>query len=159
MAQKTWKHFACKCLSGLLALQTASCGTILYPERRGQPAGYLDPAVVALDAVGLVVFFIPGIIAFAVDFSNGTIYLPHERTSFSSPPDSQHLHTVQLNPAELTPQRLEAILHDQTGQPVSLEPGTYRAMRISQIQDFTPKTLDSLQSANATRVVFRGTAE
>jgi hypothetical protein len=159
MAQKARKHFVLKCLTILLALQTASCGTVLYPERRGQPAGPLDPAVVALDAVGLVVFFIPGIIAFAVDFSNGTIYLPPERYSFSSPPTSDHLQTVQVNAAELTPRRLEAVLRNQTGQPVSLEPGTYRAMRINQIGDFTATTLDSLQSGVATPVVFRGTAE
>jgi hypothetical protein len=159
MAQKARKKFVCKCLIVLLALQTASCGTVLYPERRGQPAGPLDPAVVALDAVGLVAFFIPGIIAFAVDFSNGTIYLPPERYSFSSPLDNQHLQTVRVNPAELTPQRLAAVLGDQTGQPVSLEPGTYRAMRINQIRDFTPTTLENLQSAGSAHVVFRGTAE
>ena len=31
------------------AFLLASCGTILYPERRGQPAGRLDIGVVALD--------------------------------------------------------------------------------------------------------------
>ena len=29
-----------------------------------------------LDGIGLLFFIIPGVIAFAVDFSNGTIYLP-----------------------------------------------------------------------------------
>lgn len=59
----------------------AGCGTILYPERRGQSAGQLDPAVVILDGIGLLFFFIPGVIAFAVDFNNGTIYLPGTQTS------------------------------------------------------------------------------
>ena len=158
MTRRTWKPFVCKCLIVLLAVQTASCGTLLYPERRGQPAGRLDAGVVALDAVGLLLFLIPGIIAFAVDFSNGTIYLPPEQTSYSSPAASEHLQTIHVNPAELTPQRLEAILRAQTGQPVCLEPGTYRAMRISQIPDFTTTTLDSLQTAVASHVVFRGTA-
>jgi hypothetical protein len=159
MAQQASKHLVRKCFTVLLALQMASCGTVLYPERRGQPAGRLDAGVVALDAVGLLLFFIPGIIAFAVDFSTGTIYLPPERTSCSTPPSSQHLQTVQVNPAELTPQRLEAILRDQTGQPVSLQPGTYRAMRINQIGDFTATTVDSLHSSVPTHVAFRGTAE
>ena len=29
-----------------------------------------------LDGIGLLFFILPGVIAFAVDFSNGTIYLP-----------------------------------------------------------------------------------
>ena len=60
----------------VLILQFVACGTILYPERKGQMNGRIDPSVALLDAVGLLFFLIPGIIAFAVDFSNGTIYLP-----------------------------------------------------------------------------------
>jgi hypothetical protein len=64
-------------LVALLLLQFTGCGTILYPERRGQSAGKLDAVVVILDAVGLFFFFVPGVIAFAVDFSTGAVYLPH----------------------------------------------------------------------------------
>src|SRR5262249_47382389 len=63
-------------ITAVLVFQLAGCGTILYPERRGQVGGRLDVGVVVLDAIGLLFFLIPGIIAFAVDFSNGTIYLP-----------------------------------------------------------------------------------
>jgi hypothetical protein len=55
------------------------CGTILYPERRGQQAGQLDAGIVVLDALGLLVFFVPGVVAFAVDFATGAIYLPRGR--------------------------------------------------------------------------------
>ncbi len=61
-------------------LPLAACGTILYPERKGQKDGRIDPAVVILDGLGLLLFLIPGVIAFAVDFSNGTIYLPGTQT-------------------------------------------------------------------------------
>ncbi|MBK1789810.1 polyribonucleotide nucleotidyltransferase [Persicirhabdus sediminis] len=81
-------------LTAAVALQAVSCGTIIHPERRGQKSGQLDPAVVALDAVGLLFFFIPGVVAFAVDFSTGAIYLPKGRT------------------AQLTPEQLEAITVD-----------------------------------------------
>ncbi|NNL57519.1 MAG: polyribonucleotide nucleotidyltransferase [Pseudomonadales bacterium] len=60
----------------VLLVNLAACGTILYPERRGQAQGQLDTGVVILDALGLLLFFVPGVIAFAVDFANGTIYLP-----------------------------------------------------------------------------------
>jgi len=62
-----------------LALAAASltgCGTIMYPERKGQIDGELDSTVLILDGIGLLLFLVPGVIAFAVDFSNGTIYLP-----------------------------------------------------------------------------------
>jgi len=55
---------------------TVSCGTLIYPERRGQTGGRIDPAVAILDGVGLLVFIIPGLIAYAIDFSTGAIYLP-----------------------------------------------------------------------------------
>lgn len=59
-----------------ILLLTSSCGTIMYPERRGQAAGKIDPKVAILNGVGTLLFFIPGVIAFAVDFNNGAIYLP-----------------------------------------------------------------------------------
>jgi len=67
-----------------IAFGASGCGTILYPERKGQPAGYLDGGVVLLDAIGLFFFVIPGVIAFAVDFSTGAIYLPSESYQPSS---------------------------------------------------------------------------
>ena len=65
-------------LAGTTALiaPLAGCGTILYPERRGQTGGRLDIGVVALNGLGLLLFLVPGVVAFAVDFSTGAIYLP-----------------------------------------------------------------------------------
>jgi len=60
----------------VLIVQLMGCGTILYPERKGQKSGKIDTGVAILDGVGVLFFIIPGIIAFAVDFYNGTIYLP-----------------------------------------------------------------------------------
>ena len=74
-----------------LAFQASGCGMILYPERRGQGKGDLDPGVVVLDAVGLLFFIIPGVVAFIVDFHHETIYLPKKRVDLGDlgiPPDS-----------------------------------------------------------------------
>lgn len=60
----------------ILMVQLTGCGTILYPERKGQKSGTIDPGIVVLDAIGLLIFIIPGVIAFMVDANNGTIYLP-----------------------------------------------------------------------------------
>src|ERR1700679_4192321 len=57
-------------------MQLMGCGTLMYPERKGQRGGSIDAGVAILDGIGLLFGIIPGVIAFAVDFSNGTIYLP-----------------------------------------------------------------------------------
>jgi len=57
-----------------LGLQLGGCGTILYPERRGQTGGHVDVGVAVMDGVWCLVFLIPGVVAFIVDFGNGAIY-------------------------------------------------------------------------------------
>lgn len=59
-----------------LVLNLTACGYFLYPERKGQAGGRVDPVVVILDGAGLLFGILPGIVAFAVDITNGTIYLP-----------------------------------------------------------------------------------
>ncbi|HYW03554.1 MAG TPA: hypothetical protein VFA86_06380 [Gammaproteobacteria bacterium] len=56
--------------------QLAGCGTILYPSRRGQTGGEIDPGIAILDGVGLLFFIVPGLIAYGVDFTTGAIYKP-----------------------------------------------------------------------------------
>ena len=58
----------------ILGCLTASCGMLLYPERRGQDSGSIDPVVVILDGIGLLFWVVPGLIAFGVDIYTGTIY-------------------------------------------------------------------------------------
>jgi hypothetical protein len=65
----------------VFAAQLAGCGTLLYPERRGQAAGKYDTDIILLDAAGLLVGIVPGVIAFAVDLTTGAIYLPVGQTS------------------------------------------------------------------------------
>ncbi len=57
-------------------IQLAGCGTLMYPERKGQRGGRIDMGIAVLDGIGLLVLLVPGIIAYVVDFYNGTIYLP-----------------------------------------------------------------------------------
>ncbi len=128
-------------LLGLLKVSTVGCGTILYPARRGQPAGRLDWGVVALDAVGLLFFFVPGVIAFAVDFNNGTIYMPSEgtwvppQTSTSLTQKSQ-LTPIATSPQELTPQVVEQTLARHTGRDIRLVPGTFRTKVLDRLDQF-----------------------
>ncbi|MAI07867.1 MAG: hypothetical protein CMF61_02810 [Magnetococcales bacterium] len=89
-----------------VVLQTAACGTILHPERKGQIDGQIDTSIAALNAVGLLFFLVPGVIAFAVDFNNGTIYLPGGPLSLEG---------------DLTNENIEAAILKHTGKAVNLE--------------------------------------
>lgn len=108
--------------TGLLSatMLQAACGTILYPERRGQDArGDLDIGVVLLNGVGLLFFLIPGVIAYAVDFSTGAIYLPPEEEGLIDTDRSSRAPDLQIPTNELTAERLAAELSEKTGKDIS----------------------------------------
>lgn len=63
-------------VGSVIASQLAACGTLIYPERKGQMGDKLDLGVVALDALGLLLWFVPGVVAFGVDLATGALYLP-----------------------------------------------------------------------------------
>ena len=126
-----------------LALGSTSCGTILYPERRGQPRGVIDQGVLLMDAIGLIFFVVPGLIAFAVDFSTGAIYYPPAPyggpvTQNGCRPDD--LVRIDVPPGELTQAKIEEVVSRETGKPVSLEPGRFRAAEMSDLNEFDDHT-------------------
>src|ERR1700679_3171986 len=105
----TLRIFVC----AVFTMQLMGCGTLMYPERRGQRGGSLDAGVAVLDGIGLLFGIIPGVIAFAVDFSNGTIYLP-ERTRIGSL-DLKNIKEVKFDPKHTSLASLERIIKDKTG--------------------------------------------
>ncbi|QQL45811.1 hypothetical protein [Sulfuriroseicoccus oceanibius] len=72
MTRREWMKKAACSVAGVVAL--SSCGTLIYPERRGRTGGRIDPEVVIMDGLLCVLFVLPGVIAFAVDFATGAIY-------------------------------------------------------------------------------------
>lgn len=142
LSRRGWMRLSA---AGLLGC-AAGCGTILHPERRNQPpGGNLDWGVVALDAVGLLLFFIPGIIAFAVDFSTGAIYLPacQNYGSDEASMKDESLVTVEVPKKELTRQRIEEVTSRHAGREVRLVAGVYETSRLTKLDEFwtTLKTL------------------
>ena len=131
-------------LAATMPFISTSCGTLIYPERRGQPRGVIDPGVLLLDAVGLIFFVVPGLVAFVVDFSTGAIYLPPPAYGppQSDGPLSQNrlqrkdLVKVQVAKDELTQAKIEQVVSLRTGQPVALNPGQFRAAEISDLDEF-----------------------
>lgn len=125
----------------LLSFQLVSCGTLLYPERKGQVKGKLDLGVVLLDGIGLLFFLIPGIIAFAVDFHHGTIYLPN---SAKNTTDAKYK-IVKFDPKEYTPEMLEAIIKKETGKDFDFEDGRLKISKIESYDEL-PLYLANLKS-------------
>lgn len=101
-----------------LLIQISACGWILHPERSGQRGGRIDLGIAVLDGVGLLLFLVPGIVAFAVDFSTGCIYLPPG--SFSGAPgadkiDADEIKVVHVDPAKLNETTIKTIIIREAG--------------------------------------------
>ena len=57
----------------VLFFGVSSCGTIIKNSKGGK-SNELDISIVLLDALGLLFFIAPGVVAYIVDFNNRTIY-------------------------------------------------------------------------------------
>lgn len=125
----------------LVTLHLTACGTILYPERKGQVSGQIDPGVAALNGIGLLFFLVPGVIAFAVDFSNGTIYLP----GTASVDGNTDVRVVKTG-KHLTPDQLQEIISAEVGQPVDLTQARVLSEKAPDQASIAPR-LEQLQTA------------
>lgn len=109
-------------IGGILAValltQLSACGTLFYPDRRGQIDGRIDPAVAAMDAIGILFFVIPGLIAFAIDFTTGAIYLPGGQTAQVDPHNLKQIVDADGN---VDPSKLRALIEVQTGHSLPLD--------------------------------------
>jgi hypothetical protein len=104
-------------LVATLLTQITACGSIFYPDRRGQIDGKIDPAIAVLDAVGLLFYVIPGLIAFGVDFATGAIYFPHGQ---SAQIDPQKLQPAVNADGSVDNSKLQAILEAELGRSLPL---------------------------------------
>jgi hypothetical protein len=103
-----------------LLAQLTACGSIFYPDRRGQiqGSGRMDPAIVVLDAIGLLFYIIPGVIAFAVDFATGAIYLPGGKQAQIDP---QKLQPAVKADGSVDNAKLQAIIQTELGRTLPLD--------------------------------------
>ncbi len=116
---KTFRALVCF----VLIAQLTGCGTLIHPERRGQKSGRIDPAIAILDGIGLLFFIIPGLIAFAIDFSTGTIYLPGTAR------------LAKFDPKRATAATLEGIVQKETGYRVKLNQADMQVSRLESLED------------------------
>ena len=152
------------CLGGVsTGLSFSGCGTILHSERiHRHHSRDIDWAIVALDGLGLALFFVPGVIAFAVDFYSGAIYLPPEghalnpvggtraNTGESSTSIAGELpETVESYPpmsawpriavprSELGPDRIDEVVSNRLGTRYCVLESETRVSRLSAPAEFT----------------------
>jgi hypothetical protein len=116
-----------------LIFQAAGCGTLMHPERKGQQGGDIDVGVAILDGLGLLFFIIPGVIAYAVDFSNGTIYLP--RRSQREKAEADELRRIHFDPSHGTSADIEAILEREIGLAVKLDGPNVRVIELKSFDE------------------------
>ncbi len=139
-------------LSGAAMLPLlSSCGTIIYPDRVNQKKrGDLDFIVVGMDAVGLLFFLVPGIIAFAVDFGTGAIYFPenHKKGTRETTIFDKIDNQVQTN-QPVSIRDVEKIVSERTGRKVKLQSRDIRTMRIEHLDQFAMARLTAEMSLAA----------
>lgn len=114
-------RFAQRIVSGLLAAtllaQLSGCGTLFHAERRGQLSGQIDPAIAALNAFGLLFYIVPGVLAFAIDFATGAIYLPDARYSVAP----ERLQEALGADGQIDRQRLRTLLQEELARDLPLD--------------------------------------
>ena len=98
------------------AFQLSSGGTLMHPERRGQTSGRIDPGIAVLDGIGLLSFIIPGLVAYAIDFSTGAIYLPGTSSSASESKGEEGVVIVPASPGGPA----QAELEEHAGRDIDL---------------------------------------
>ncbi len=138
-------------ISIALIFQLAGCGTILYPERKGQKSGRIDVGVAVLDGIGLLFFLIPGVIAYAVDFNNGTIYLPG--TSRSSL-EIKDIKTVKFDPRNSSIASIEKIIKKETGCDVKLYCNNMKIVKLKSSDDMLAHFAEALPEIQNARIVL-----
>lgn len=119
-----------------ICVTTSGCGTLLYPERVGQRRGdfdNIDWTVVGMNTIGLVLFVVPGLIAFAIDFHNGSLFYPSG-------------HYGQLQPSELKVKSfptdnvsvamVEEVISKEVGKPIRLQKGNFVSRRLTSLDQF-----------------------
>ncbi|MFG0722603.1 polyribonucleotide nucleotidyltransferase [Pseudomonas sp. GLN_6] len=105
-------------LVATLLTQLTACGTLFFPDRRGQIEGRIDPVVAGLNAIGILFYVIPGLIAFGIDFASGAIYLPGGLTSQVDPQDLQNVVDAD---GKIDATKLKALIEVQTGHSLPLD--------------------------------------
>ncbi|MFQ3185486.1 MAG: hypothetical protein ACI85E_000053 [Marinomonas primoryensis] len=132
----------------LFITQITACGTLLYPERRGQTNGQIDIGVAALDAIGLLFFFVPGVVAFGVDFITGAIYLPGGGMASLT---EDELNSIKNGPDSIDVEKFKTVMTQRSD--IQLPKDTY-SDQLSVMAMSSTQSLKTAMGLSAERVVL-----
>jgi len=138
-------------ICSVLVFQLVGCGTIMYPERKGQKSGKIDAGVAVLDGIGLLFFLIPGIIAYAVDFNNGTIYLPG--TSRGSL-EIKNIKEVKFDPKNSSMASIGEMIKSETGYDVKLYQDKMQIVKLNSFEEVLEHFEEVLPGIQSARIVL-----
>ena len=116
---RPWRRWIAT-FAALFLLAHTACGTLFYPERHGRRSGRVDPAVLLLDGALLFFFVVPGLVAFAIDFYTGGVYMTDGRGRALR---------IDADPAALDA-RFEAIVSEHAGRAVRLDDPNLERFRV-----------------------------
>lgn len=117
---------------GALLIQIVGCGTIFYPERRGQTVhGGIDIMVAIADSAWFLAYIIPGLVAWGVDLYTGALYLPTGKKRFANQPDSKDFMVVKVDPKQLDQKMIEEIVSEHIGQKIDLDEGHVQVLKFN----------------------------
>ena len=126
---------------GVLLIQIVGCGTIFYPERRGQTVhGGIDIVVAIADSAWFLAYIIPGFVAWGVDLYTGAVYLPTGKTRFANQPDSKDFVVVKVDPKQLDQTMIEEIVSEHVGQKIDLDEDHVQILKFNGTDDDEFKT-------------------
>jgi len=122
-----------------LLLNLSACGTLFYPERIGKHhSNQVDIKIAVADGIGLLFFIVPGLIAFAVDYNNGSIYLPSRHSNNNS---EESIKVVQAE-QRIDHAYLETLIESELGLLVDLDADSTVIEKqnvLDSVQLFAPK--------------------
>ena len=122
-----------------LAALLPSCARIIHPERVGNNSGVVDVGPLVIDIVLFIPGLIPGLIAIAVDFGSGAIYVQNDAAALGE--EGRRLALVTLESGEH-----EIVLLDPSGEVLARG-----VIEQSQTERGTPVELTPVHTAIARR--------
>lgn len=132
-------------------VSSTGCGLLLHPERQGQTGGRIDPAVAILNGVGLLLYVVPGLVAFAIDFHTGTIYLPNTQAALSegsSDKLAENFNVISVE-GELTEERIEQIIQQELGLIVDVSDKSVQVSEAESLRADVLPAFAAIQSRSA----------
>lgn len=120
-------------LVGTIMSTCSGCGQLLRIGA-GEPDTPDWPAVDE-ESPELIVFLVPGVIAFAVDFRDSMLYLPADGFG-GTERETVRLRTISVSPENLSRDSIAHRVSEESGLDVQLDGGRYKSRPLSSIDDF-----------------------